>query len=156
METEKVTLEKEEVAESTGTPNDVTCISIGIIAWNEEKAIGATLESLFQQSIFEELGRRSFRCEIICLANGCTDRTSAIASDKFAEQSRRHPCRNTFSCRSVEIEERGKANAWNNFVHRLSAPEAQFLLLMDADILIREGKPFGTWLQPWRKITKRR
>jgi hypothetical protein len=32
-------------------------VSIGIIAWNEEKAIGGMLNSLFEQSLFTELRR---------------------------------------------------------------------------------------------------
>lgn len=133
---------KAELAEPTSWEARTTCISIGIIAWNEEKAVGAALKSLFQQSLFGKLDRRSFSCEIICLANGCTDRTSAIAADIFAEQSRQHSFRNSFSCRSVDIKERGKINAWNHFVHNLSAPEARFLFLMDADILIDEAETF--------------
>ena len=112
-------------------------VSIGVIAWNEEKTIGPALESLFRQSIFEHLSRRNYRCEIICLANGCTDRTLAVASDLFAEQTMRHPFRQVFCCKPENIIKRGKINAWNQFVHEFSAPEAAFLFLMDADILIQ-------------------
>ncbi len=134
------------MAEPTDKQAATTFISIGIIAWNEEKAIGPALESFFRQSFLGGLSQRSLRCELICVANGCTDRTSAIATEVFAEQSRRHPYRNSFSCRSVELEERGKANAWNQFVHSLSAREAQFLFLMDADILINEKETLWNML----------
>ncbi|MDB6122920.1 MAG: hypothetical protein JWQ71_1913 [Pedosphaera sp.] len=112
-----------------------TTISIGIIAWNEEKAIGPALESLFQQSLFEKLCQRGLRCELVCVANGCTDRTPAIAAQIFDEKSRSHPYRQAFAARALDIKERGKINAWNLFVHNLSEPEAEFLFLMDADIL---------------------
>src|SRR4051812_21940703 len=98
-------------------------ISIGIIAWNEEKAIGSALESLFQQSLFEKLHQRGVRCELVCVANGCTDRTPAIAKQVFEEQSRSHPFRQSFSARALDVKERGKINAWNLFVHNLSDPE---------------------------------
>ncbi|MDB6017653.1 MAG: hypothetical protein JWR19_2142 [Pedosphaera sp.] len=111
-------------------------LSIGIIAWNEEKNIRRALESLFAQSLFEALDRRNLQCEIICLANGCTDRTAQIAGAIFQEQAARHPFPQAFVCRSLDIRERGKINAWNLFVHSLSAPEARCLILMDADILI--------------------
>jgi hypothetical protein len=111
-------------------------VSIGIIAWNEERNIGRTLESLFQQSLFERLASRGLRCEILCLANGCTDRTWEIATKIFEGQSRTHSFRTAFTCRALDIKERGKNNAWNLFVHNLSAPEARHLILMDADILI--------------------
>ncbi len=116
------------------------CVSIGIIAWNEEKALVPMLESLFTQSLFAELGRRNLRCEIVCVANGCTDRTREVASEFFSEQKQTHPYSDCFSCRSVEIAERGKINAWNSFVHSLSAREARFLFLADADIVIHQSE----------------
>jgi glycosyltransferase involved in cell wall biosynthesis len=111
-------------------------LSIGIIAWNEEQALGPMLTSLFQQSLFAELSRRGQSCEILCLANGCTDRTPDVAARCFAEQSSSHPFASAFSGRVVNIPERGKINAWNLFVHSRSDREAQFLFLMDADIRI--------------------
>jgi glycosyltransferase involved in cell wall biosynthesis len=113
-------------------------VSIGIVAWNEEKAIGPALESLFRQTLFGKLAQRSLRCEIVCVANGCTDGTLDIAAKIFADQSRRHPCRDYFTCRHLNLKERGKINAWNCYVHEISAPEARYLFLMDADILINE------------------
>ncbi|MEW6306712.1 MAG: glycosyltransferase [Verrucomicrobiota bacterium] len=111
-------------------------ISIGILAWNEEKAIEATLQSLFQQSIFAELARLNAQCEIICVTNGCTDRTPQIAARLFNDLAANHPFRHTFSCRVADLPERGKANAWDQFVHVLSAKTARFLFLMDGDILL--------------------
>ncbi|HZV32990.1 MAG TPA: glycosyltransferase [Verrucomicrobiae bacterium] len=113
-------------------------VSIGILAWNEEKSICPALESLFRQTLFGKLAQRNLRCEIVCVANGCTDGTLDIAAKTFADQSRRHPCREYFSCRHLDLKERGKINAWNCYVHQISAPGARFLFLMDADILINE------------------
>ena len=112
------------------------CISVGIFAWNEERAIGSTLESLFEQTLFEELHRRHGWCEIVCVTNGCTDRTPMIAKEFFAEQQRRHRFAPAFVTRVVEISQRGKVNAWNSFVHELSARPARYLVMMDSDILI--------------------
>src|SRR4051812_30390867 len=95
-------------------------VSLGIPAWNEEKAIGLALESLFRQSLFEKLAQRDCRCEIVLLTNGCTDKTPAIAGKIFAEQLARHPHRGAFLCRGLELQERGKIPAWNTFVHQLS------------------------------------
>lgn len=111
-------------------------ISLGIIAWNEADSIGPCLESVFRQSLFSKLHERKVTCEILCLANGCTDDTSDVAQRSFDAQARDHPFKNTFTWRLVNLAERGKLNAWNVFVHKLSAPQAQFLCLMDADILI--------------------
>jgi hypothetical protein len=118
-------------------------VSIGIIAWNEEDAIGPTLESLFAQSLFAELHARGQRAEVICVANGCTDATPVIAARIFDEQARKHPYRAAFSCRPLDIRTRGKINAWNLFVHSISAPEAPFLFLMDGDILL--NRPDTLW-----------
>ncbi|PYI84483.1 MAG: hypothetical protein DME26_13150, partial [Verrucomicrobia bacterium] len=113
-------------------------ISLGILAWNEAEAIGATLESLFRQSLFAELARRGQRCEILCVTNGCTDQTPAIAANIFEAQSNHHPWKSTFTVRVVNVPERGKTNAWNLFVHSQSARTAGVLFLMDGDIVIRE------------------
>src|SRR5207244_2544135 len=101
------------------------CISIGILAWNEAEAIGATLHSLFRQSLFAELNQRQLNCEILCVANGCTDQTAAIAEAAFAEQKRAHAFNQAFRCRARNLPARGKNNAWNVFVHTFSAREAQ-------------------------------
>lgn len=111
-------------------------MSIGIIAWNEEQGIGAMLESVFQQSLFAELSRRGRQCEMICVANGCTDRTPEVVAEIFARQSAEHPDAAGFVCRVVNLSARGKINAWNQFVHSLSARDAKYLFLLDADILI--------------------
>jgi glycosyltransferase involved in cell wall biosynthesis len=118
-------------------------VSIGIIAWNEEHAIRALLDSLFRQSLFAELNRRNLQCEIVCLANGCTDRTAAVADELLAEAARSHPHAAAFSGRALSIRERGKINAWNLFVHSTSARESEFLFLLDADIVL--GHPETLW-----------
>ncbi len=113
-----------------------TRISIGIIAWNEESAVRAMLQSLFEQTLFSELAARQLACEILLLANGCTDRTASIASEIFEGQLRNHPFRSAFSCQVIDLAERGKLNAWNRYVHEFSAKSAQYLFLADADIVL--------------------
>src|SRR5689334_11472845 len=103
------------------------CISIGILAWNEAEAIGATLHSLFRQSLFAELNQRQLHCEILCVANGCTDQTAAIAESIFGEEMRSHAFNQALHCRALNLPTRGKNNAWNLFVHTFSAREAQVL-----------------------------
>ncbi len=122
-------------------------VSLGIIAWNEAETLAATLDSLFRQSLFAELRARRQVCEILCVANGCTDRTAALASELFAEQARQHPEREGFRCRVEELAKRGKVNAWNQFVHTLSSPEARCLFLMDADIRIHPEETLWNMLQ---------
>lgn len=121
-------------------------VCVAIFAWNEEAAIGATLRSLLQQSLFEELSRCQMRCEIICVANGCTDRTVAVADEVFRELQQQHPHRNAWVGQAANIVERGKVNAWNQFVHQLSAREARFLFMMDADIMIHKKETMWNML----------
>ena len=110
-------------------------ISIAVRAWNEEAVIRRTLESLFNQSLFKELSGRGEYCEILCIPNGCTDRTAEIASTVFTEQTHAHAFADVFACRVHDTTEAGRNHTWNSFVHRLAHPEAEFLFLMDSDIL---------------------
>src|SRR4051812_48260529 len=87
-------------------------LSIGIMAWNEEASIGPMLASLFGQSIFAHLAARGERCEVVCLANGCSDRTVAVAAEIFARMEREHPARAGLAARAEDIETPGRNNAW--------------------------------------------
>ncbi|MEY2466281.1 MAG: hypothetical protein QOD03_802, partial [Verrucomicrobiota bacterium] len=113
-------------------------VSIGIIAWNEEQAIQPMLASLFQQSLFSGLSKRGLACEVVCIVNGSTDRTAEVAAEILTRQSLEHAHAETFTWRVMNVQERGKINAWNLFVHSFSSKQAQFLFLMDADIMIHQ------------------
>jgi glycosyltransferase involved in cell wall biosynthesis len=112
--------------------------SLGIMAWNEADCIRQGLESLFKQSVFAQLAARNLQCEILCLPNGCTDDTAEIARQVFREMEQSHPYASAIRARVIEIATPGRNNAWNQFVHEFSAAEAQFLYLMDADILFQD------------------
>src|SRR5947207_11363193 len=112
------------------------CVSVGIIAWNEEEAIEAALRSLWQQTLFSELHQRGLRAEIVILANGCTDATVARAQQFFASIDK-DPVAESVCRRVIEVTERGKNHSWNLFVHSYSAVHAACLILMDADIAIQ-------------------
>jgi glycosyltransferase involved in cell wall biosynthesis len=118
-------------------------VSIGIVAWNEEAGIARTLESLLQQSLYKRLGEDGGVCEIMVLVNGCTDRTAEVAREFFARELLPHPDRHSITASVVELTERGKLNAWNQFVHRLSSRESGVLFLMDSDIIIH--RPDTLW-----------
>ena len=113
-------------------------LSIGIMAWNEEGSIGPMLASLFGQSVFAHLAAGNEGCEIICLANGCTDRTVEVAEDSMVRMGREHPAGLGPKARVAVIPEPGRNNAWNRFVHEFSAREARYICLMDADIIFDE------------------
>jgi glycosyltransferase involved in cell wall biosynthesis len=129
-------------------------VSLGIIAWNEEQGIGAMLDSVFQQTLFAELGKRGNRCEILCVTNGCTDRTTEVVTEIFARKSAEHPDAAHFTCRVINVSTRGKINAWNRFVHSFSAREAKYLFLMDADILIHPRETLWNMVDTLEKKTE--
>src|SRR3954465_16072161 len=115
-------------------------VSIGILARNEETRLGACLAGLFQQTLFPELEKRGERAEIWCVANACTDDTAAVAERFFHEASATHPHAAAFLANAVSVRTPGKINAWNLFVHEISATESHCLILMDADIRLGEAE----------------
>lgn len=115
-------------------------ISIGILAWNEESVIERALCSLFQQTALQTVppDLAGYSWEVIVVPNGCTDETARVSRRALAalveEGSRRD-----IAWRVCEVAESGKSNAWNRFVHEFSAPGAELIMLMDADIEFGEG-----------------
>jgi glycosyltransferase involved in cell wall biosynthesis len=113
-------------------------VSIGILARNEETRLGDCLAGLFRQTLFAELARRGERAEVWCVANACTDDTAAVAERLFHEAAATHPHAPAFLANAVSVSTPGKINAWNLFVHEISATESHCLVLMDADIRLGE------------------
>ena len=114
-------------------------LSIGIMAWNEEDSIGPMLESLFGQTVFGRLSSRGEGCEVVCLANGCTDRTVEVARETIAELKRANRIPPGSSARVEDIRQAGRNNAWNRFVHEFSGRATRYICLMDADILFNRA-----------------
>ena len=107
-------------------------ISIGMLAYNESVSISTTLQSLFQQSLFNEPDGDKF-IEIVVVPNGCTDETATVARATLEEFVKRLP-QPGVRWRVCEVAQPGKSNAWNLYVHKFSDPAADYLFLMDADI----------------------
>jgi glycosyltransferase involved in cell wall biosynthesis len=127
-------------------------VSLAIFAWNEEKTIGQTLESLFHQTLFQELAQRRQVCEIVCLANGCTDATAEVAARIFYEQARGNGWSSAFAARVENLREPGKLKAWNHFVHSTSARETRFIFFMDADIRIHRRETLWNMLSGLERL----
>lgn len=108
-------------------------IVIGMLAWNEENSIAATIASLARQTLLRRADGGAFAVEIVVVPNGCTDATPRVAREALDR------LREEFSavvCRVEALAEGGKSNAWNEFVHRLAPRDADYYILMDADIEI--------------------
>jgi hypothetical protein len=58
-----------------------------------------------------------------------------VADAIFTEVEREHPARGALRAWVGDIATPGRNNAWNTFVHEFSAREADYLCLMDADII---------------------
>lgn len=111
-------------------------VSIGILAFNEASQISRTLESLFNQSLFQNPSPHR-GIEIVVVPNGCTDSTAAIACATLQELAGQCDP-NAIRWRVCEVEQPGKCNAWNFYVSKFSDASADYLFLMDADIEFRQ------------------
>lgn len=120
-------------------------ISIGILAYNESDSIATTLQSLFQQSLFKK-PTFPMVIEIVIVPNGCTDNTAEVSCIKLEKLTKQfvHP---VIRWRVCEVEEPGKSNAWNLYVHDFSEPAANYLILMDADIQFLEPDTLSNMIE---------
>lgn len=139
---------------------DSNIISIGILAYNEADLIGKTIESLLTQDIFYQ-SNSSTEIEIIVVPNGCTDNTAKIAQDTLGQLITYNSITVKITWQVYEVQQPGKSNAWNVFVHQLSNAEADYLLLMDSDIQLLESttitsmiKVLKTMPQAWVAVDK--
>ena len=111
-------------------------LSIGILAHNEAAIIARTIASLAGQSILDPACAAALgigAVEIVVVPNGCTDGTAAAAAVALDQVP-------SGVARSVhDLDEAGKSNAWNRYVHDLARPDATLLTLMDADIEFGSG-----------------
>jgi|GEM_PF-4817134 len=100
-------------------------LSIGILAHNESDSIAVLLNSLSQQSLFTCINS-NHSIEVIIVPNGCTDDTAAIAH-KTLEELNSNVNIAPLTGKVCEVEEAGKSNAWNLFIHQFSALWATLL-----------------------------
>lgn len=120
-------------------------ISLGILAYNEALVIPATLESLFKQTLFTEPNPH-WEIEILIIPNGCKDDTAQVSHTYLTSLAppTLYPDLHWQVC---EIEQPGKTNAWNCFVHQFSDPNAEYLFLMDADIQLLHPQTLNSMLE---------
>lgn len=127
-------------------------LSIGIFACNESASISKTLESLLKQSLFNNSSNYDL-IEIIVVPNGCTDDTAEVARAKLRELIG-EPEQSNIQWQVCEINQPGKSNAWNFYVHQFSDSAADFLILMDADIEFIETHTLSNMLDVFRTNKK--
>lgn len=116
-------------------------ISIGILAWNEADVIEATLASLFEQTALQASAGNVIAAawEVVVVPNGCSDDTAGCAN-RALERLVAGTGRNDIAWAVHELSEAGKSNAWNCFVHDLSSPQAELIIMLDADIAFGEAE----------------
>ena len=106
------------------------------MACNEANAIEPMLASLFRQTVFDRFAARHEQCEVLVVANACTDQTANVARNFFSHLKREADISAMWSARVIEIAPPGRNNAWNRFVHEFSAIEARYLASLHADVLL--------------------
>lgn len=107
-------------------------LSIGILAHNESDSIAILLRSLYQQSLFTNPDQQQ-ELEVTVVSNGSVDDTAEIARNTLEELTLKTNIP-SLQWQVCEVEEAGKSNAWNLFIHQFSAADTDFFYLMDADI----------------------
>jgi hypothetical protein len=113
-------------------------ISIGILAHNESQTLPKTLDSLFQQSLLQP-HQPDWQIEVICVPNGCRDRTADVACQHLRQLTADHQYPQV-TWQVCELTQPGKPNAWNYYVHQLADPQADYIILMDADIWFSQAE----------------
>ncbi len=98
-------------------------LCLGILAYNEERCIGKTLQGLLAQDLWND---SRFSGHIQVVVNGSSDQTVARAREALAEAP--------VPWEVHDLEQAGKANAWNELVHQLSPEDTDTFILADADI----------------------
>lgn len=111
-------------------------ISIGILAWNEEVSIRATIHSLFAQSLIRDTATSGFEIQIVCVPNGCTDNTAQAALGAMLAAAEKLNFPEGVRWQVHPLKKPGKTNAWNVFIHELADPQADVIFMVDADIQI--------------------
>jgi glycosyltransferase involved in cell wall biosynthesis len=97
-----------------------------VLAHNEERHIGACLDSIFSCDPLHQF-------DVYVMANGCTDRTEDIVLDYATRQSGVH---------LVSLSLGDKCNAWNVFIHETAlkcCPQSDVYFFMDGDATALPG-----------------
>lgn len=114
-------------AAPTGGDGQSASWSVAIFAHNEAAHIAAAIERVLAESPAHAL-------TVVVLANGCSDRTVAIAEELAGHHA---------NLQVVDIALADKANAWNHYVHQVcaQAPHAQagMHVFVDGDVTIQAG-----------------
>lgn len=113
-------------------------ISIGVLAHNESALISTMLDSLFQQTLLQQPDSTIENIEILVVPNGCTDNTAQVAAETLKKLSNRYSISTKVQWQIKELQQPGKSNAWNVYIHQLSAKDADYIFLMDSDIELLE------------------
>lgn len=104
-------------------------VSVIILAKNEQERVRESLTKLLEQTIF---ARDDLQFEVVFGANGCTDNTAEYAAKTLAELTA--DTSTTYIVK--DLKQGGKSRTWNRAVHEFSNPDAEFLIFLDADVVL--------------------
>lgn len=106
--------------------NSAAAWPVMVLAHNEERHIGACLDSIFAADPGAPF-------KVFVMANGCTDRTEEIVRRYQRDQPSVH---------LISIELGDKCNAWNVFIHETvpaNCPDSEIYFFMDGDARAMPG-----------------
>jgi glycosyltransferase involved in cell wall biosynthesis len=111
-------------------------VGFGILAWNEASSIGATLQSLTEQSVARPGATGIERLQFAVVVNGSTDGTADRAREEIAAIQVAGSVGAQVVFEVHELQMANRQAAWNHFVHEAALPAADYLGMMDADIVL--------------------
>lgn len=123
-------------------------VSVIILAKDEQDQVRESLTQLLKQTIF---ARDDLQLEIIFAANGCNDNTAEYAQATLAELTA--STSTTFVVK--DLQQGGKSRTWNRAVHEFSNPDAEFLIFLDADVLLFDDHVLSELLDSLRSDPSR-
>lgn len=108
----------------SGAPIQLAMI---ILAKDEASKLAHFFEQLAKQSLCVN---RDVKLTLYLAANGCTDRTAAIAREQAQKYLHPHGVMSVI----FDWEKPGKSRSWNRLVHDVLPPGLDYIVAIDADI----------------------
>jgi glycosyltransferase involved in cell wall biosynthesis len=112
----------------------LTKLCIGILAYNEEKNLPITLNSVLSQSVCQPGQHGLDHVEILIVPNACKDNTATVARQLLEATCANQPKPGYLSYKVDELEKGGIAYAMNHLFHHTLPEDADFIVKVDADI----------------------
>lgn len=122
---------------------DKVTVDLAVLAHQEEESVANAIVDIARQSLMADA---ELDVKVWLLANGCTDRTVERAEAAVRALAPQMAAR----FEVLDLAQPGKSRTVNAFFHRLSRPEAELLLLLDADCRLVRTDTLGRMVEAMR------